>query len=192
MTAVSARGHRTAARRPSEDAAGAETDNQNDRSARRNAMFRSKTARRSMLASALVGLFAVSTALAAEPRIVKLKGTDAMQFDVKKIEAKPGEALKVQLTSISTMSKQEMAHNFTLLAKDAKVDAFIMEASMARNTEYIPASKKSWILATTKLAGGGETVEVTFNAPKEPGEYVYVCTFPGHYLGGMKGVLVVK
>jgi hypothetical protein len=24
------------------------------------------------------------------------------------------------------------------------------------------------------------------------GEYVYVCTFPGHYNGSMKGVLVVK
>ena len=155
-------------------------------------MSRSKTVRRSLVASALLGLLAVPTVFAAEPRVVKMKGTDAMQFDVKRIEAKPGEALKVQLTAISTMSKQEMAHNFTLLAKGAPVDAFIMEASMARNTEYIPASKKSLILATTKLAGGGETVEVTFNAPKEPGEYVYVCTFPGHYLGGMKGVLVVK
>jgi azurin len=170
----------------------AETDNRNHGSARRDAMFRSKTVRRSMFASALLGLLAGSMAFAAEPRVIKIKGTDAMQFDVKRIEAKPGEALKVQLTSISTMSKQEMAHNFTLLTKDAKVDGFIMEASMARNSEYIPAARKSWILATTKLAGGGETVEVTFNAPKEPGEYVYVCTFPGHYLGGMKGVLVVK
>jgi len=155
-------------------------------------MPRSKTVRRSLFASALLGLLAVPTAFAAEPRVVKIKGTDAMQYDVKRIEAKPGEALKVQLTAVSTMSKQEMAHNFTLLAKNAPVDSFIMEASMARNTDYIPASKKSLILATTKLAGGGETVEVTFNAPKEPGEYVYVCTFPGHYLGGMKGVLVVK
>jgi azurin len=48
------------------------------------------------------------------------------------------------------------------------------------------------VLASTKMAGGGETVEVTFTAPKEPGEYLYICTFPGHYLAGMKGVLVVK
>lgn len=153
-------------------------------------MFRTQTVRRSLLA--LVGLFAAGVAFAAEPRVIKMKGTDAMQYDVKKIEAKPGELLKVQLTTVSAMSKQEMAHNFTLLTKDAPVDAFVMEAAMARNTEYIPAAKKNLILATTKLAGGGETVEVTFNAPKEPGQYVYVCTFPGHYLGGMKGVLIVK
>ena len=155
-------------------------------------MFSSKTVRRSIYASALLGLLAASTASAAEPRVVKIKGTDAMQYDVKRIDAKPGEALKVQLTAVSTMSKQEMAHNFTLLAKDTPVDAFVMEASMARTTDYIPTSKKKFILATSKLAGGGETVEVTFNAPKEPGEYIYLCTFPGHYLGGMKGVLVVK
>jgi azurin len=155
-------------------------------------MFRSKTVLRTTLAPALLALLAASTALAAEPRVVKIKGTDAMQYDVKRIDAKPGEAIKVQLTAVSTMSKQEMAHNFTWLVKDAPIDAFVMEASMARTTEYIPASKKKFILASTKLAGGGETVEVTFNAPKEPGEYVYLCTFPGHYLGGMKGVLVVK
>jgi azurin len=90
------------------------------------------------------------------------------------------------------MAKQEMAHNFVLLAKGAPIDAFVMEAAMARNTEYLPAGKKNLILANTKLAGGGETVEVTFDAPKEPGEYTYLCTFPGHYLAGMKGVLVVK
>jgi azurin len=67
-----------------------------------------------------------------------------------------------------------------------------MEASMARDSDYIPASKKQYILAHTGLAGGGETVKVTFNAPKEPGEYLYICTFPGHYMAGMKGTLVVK
>ena len=36
------------------------------------------------------------------------------------------------------------------------------------------------------------TVEVTFDAPTEPGEYVYLCSFPGHYAAGMKGLLVVK
>jgi azurin len=155
-------------------------------------MVRRQTLIRSFVAFAALALLATASVSAAEPRVVKLKGSDAMQYDVKRIEAKPGEALKIQLSTVSAMSKQEMAHNFTLLAKGAPVDAFVMEAAMARNTDYIPAAKKNLILANTKLAGGGETVEVTFNAPKEPGEYTYLCTFPGHYLAGMKGVLVVK
>ena len=140
----------------------------------------------------LLGLALVATAHAQGPRVVKLKGSDAMQYDVKKIEAKAGEQLKVQLSAVSSMPKTEMSHNFVLLAKNTPIDAFVLEAAMARGTDYIPPGKKSFVLASTKMAGGGETVEVVFTAPKEPGEYLYICTFPGHYLAGMKGTLVVK
>jgi azurin len=51
---------------------------------------------------------------------------------------------------------------------------------------------KDKILAYTPLAGGGDTVEVTFAAPTKPGSYTYLCTFPGHFAMGMKGTLVVK
>lgn len=139
-----------------------------------------------------VALVAAISAQAAGPRVVKLKGMDTMQYDVKRIEAKAGESIEIQLTTESKMSKQEMAHNFVLLAKGAPVDSFVMEAMMARATDYVPTPKKDFVLATTGLAGNGETVKVTFDAPKEPGEYMYICTFPGHYMAGMKGVLVVK
>jgi azurin len=150
-----------------------------------------------LILSTAVTLFAfaggsVAPLYAAEPRVVALKGTDQMQYDKKVIEAKAGEVLKVTLTAVSTMAKTEMAHNFVLLTKDAKVDAFAMAAAMARADNYIPKQKAKEILASTGLAGGGETVEVTFTVPKEPGEYVYICTFPGHFVGGMKGKLVVK
>ena len=145
-----------------------------------------------VLVALVAGMALAVAADAAGPKVVKIKATDAMQYDVKRIEAAAGEQIEVQLTAVSSMSKQEMAHNFTLLAKNTPIDAFVMEAAMARTTDYIPAAKKNFVLATTALAGGGETVKVTFNAPKEPGEYTYICTFPGHYLAGMKGVLVVK
>jgi len=145
------------------------------------------------LGLALVGAVAFFTAAnAATARVIKIKGTDAMKFDVTRITAKPGELLEVELTTVSSMPKEQMAHDFVLLAKGAPVDSFVMEAAMARATDYIPASQKQYILAHTALAGGGETVKVTFNAPKEPGEYLYICTFPGHYMAGMKGTLVVK
>lgn len=142
--------------------------------------------------AALLAVGVAGQASAAEPRLVKLKATDAMQYDVKTIQATPGEALKVTLTAVSAMAKAEMAHNFVLLAKGTNADAFAMEAAMARDNGYIPKAKAASILAQTKFAGGGETVEVVFNAPKEPGEYMYICTFPGHYVGGMKGKLIVK
>ncbi|HUO64394.1 MAG TPA: plastocyanin/azurin family copper-binding protein [Terriglobales bacterium] len=33
---------------------------------------------------------------------------------------------------------------------------------------------------------------MTFEAPMEPGEYTFVCSFPGHFALGMKGQLIVK
>jgi azurin len=143
-------------------------------------------------AVAAVTLFGIAPLQAAGPRVVQIKGTDAMQFDKKVIEAAPGETLTVKLTATSSMPKNEMAHNFVLLVAGVKVDSFAMAAAMARDTEYVPKAKAKDVLASTKLAGGGETVEVTFTVPKEPGEYVYLCTFPGHYVGGMKGKLIVK
>lgn len=148
--------------------------------------------RRLALPVAVLAGLALATPSHAEARVVKLKGTDNMRYDVTKIEAKPGEQLEIQLSTVSSMSKAEMAHNFVLLAKNAPVDALVMEAAMARASDYIPAGKKSFILANSGMAGGGETVKVTFEAPKEPGEYLYICTFPGHYMAGMKGILVVK
>ena len=43
-----------------------------------------------------------------------------------------------------------------------------------------------------RLAGAGETVEVTFKVPAAAGEYPYICSFPGHFQAGMKGTLAVK
>lgn len=141
----------------------------------------------------ILGLLS-SVPAAAAPRVIKMKGTDAMKFTVERIDAQPGEELTVVLSSSSPMPKTEMAHNFVLLTPEADVPGFIMAAVMARATENIPQQPKwqGMILAKTGMAGNGETVQVTFKAPEEPGEYVYVCTFSGHYNGGMKGVLIVK
>ena len=46
------------------------------------------------------------------------------------------------------------------------------------------------VLYATTLVNGGEEVRLRFTAPKEPGEYPFVCTFPGHWLR-MYGVMVV-
>ncbi len=145
-----------------------------------------------LIAVAGIVVMAASSADASSPRVIKMIGTDNMQFDIKTIEAKPGEKLKVVLTTVSNMSKDQMAHNFVLLAKGTNADLFAMEAAMAKNKGYIHDGGKKSILAMTGMAGKGETVEVTFDAPKEPGEYLYICTFPGHYLAGMKGKLIVK
>lgn len=124
-------------------------------------------------------------------RTVELVGTDTLKFQPATIRAKPGETLRVVLKVTGMMPKAAMAHNFVLLTLKADANAFAQAAARARTTEYIPAANKADILASTGLAGAGETVEVTFTVPKEAGSYTFICSFPAHFQGGMKGQLVV-
>ena len=114
----------------------------------KNGIGRSAVGGRVLAAMMAIGMTAMATvASAAEPRVVKLKGLDAMQYDVKVIQATPGEALKVTLTTVSSMAKAEMSHNFVLLAKGTNADAFAREAAMARDNGYIPKAKAASIRA---------------------------------------------
>jgi azurin len=125
-------------------------------------------------------------------RTVELAGSDDMKYSVTSIPAKPGETLRIRLTSKGTLPKIAMAHNVVVLKLGAKQMEFANAAAMARATDFIPPDMKDQVLAATTLAGPGETVEVTFKVPTAPGSYPYLCTFPGHFAAGMKGTLVVK
>jgi azurin len=128
----------------------------------------------------------------AAARTVEIIGTDDMKYNVTTINAKPGEQLRIKLTSKGVMPKIAMAHNVVVLKKEADPAAFATAAASARATDFIPAANKADVIANTGLAGPGETVEVVFKVPAAAGSYPFLCTFPGHFVVGMKGNLVVK
>lgn len=139
---------------------------------------------------------AAATAPAATPaaaaRVIAIEGNDAMKFNITRIEAKPGEALKIVFKNVGTLPKEAMGHNWVLLAKGTDVMAFSTAAMQARTTEYIPAALANQVIAHSKLLGPKQTDEISFTVPSEPGDYPYVCSFPAHAMAGMRGVLVVK
>ncbi len=144
-----------------------------------------------MVASAVVAYGSAAVAAPAG-RLVEITGNDQMKFSVMSITAKPGELLHVRLKSAGTLPKIAMGHNFVLLAKGTDAAAFTTASASAVATGYIPPQFKAKVLASTALVGPGETVDVTFKAPAVAGRYVYLCSFPGHFVAGMKGALVVK
>jgi len=141
---------------------------------------------------ALLVVAASGEASAQTGRLVELTGNDLMKYSVTAIAAKPGELLHVRLKNAGTLPKVAMAHNFVLLAKGADASAFTNASATAAASGYIDPAMKAKVLASTPLAGPGETVDVTFKAPAAPGDYTFLCSFPGHFLSGMKGVLTVK
>ncbi len=146
---------------------------------------------RKSLAFMLFSVLAVS-AFAAQAKTVTIEGQDNLRFSVETITAAPGEEITITLANESSLPAAAMAHNLVLLKADADPQAFNQAALDAKSNDYIPQQMEEQIIVHTELVAGGETDTVTFTAPEEPGEYTYICTFPGHFAAGMVGTLVVK
>lgn len=108
------------------------------------------------------------------------------------IEAEPGEEIRIRLTTVSNLPPTAMSHNFALVDLGTDVDAFARASITARDNEYIAPDFEDQVLVATEMLGNDETDSVTFTVPEETGEYDYLCTFPGHFAGGMVGVLYVQ
>lgn len=125
-----------------------------------------------------------------EPQTVKLQVGDNIQYSTNRIEVKSGAPVEVTLEHTGKLAKEAMGHNFVLLKKGTDMNAFANAAMGAVENGYIPPNMADAVIAHTKLVGGGESDTITFPAPA-PGEYVYLCTFPGHYMN-MNGKLIVS
>ena len=130
-----------------------------------------------------IGQEAVST--------IELKVGDNMRFTPSVVQAHPGQRVRIVLTGIGKLPA--LAHNVVVLKKGTAPKAFLDKASKAtEETGSIPPAMNDQAIAASALVKPGESAEVTFEAPVEPGEYMFVCTFPGHFGLGMKGQLIVK
>jgi azurin len=129
------------------------------------------------------------------PKEVTIQADDKMRYDVTAFDASPGQKVSVTIKNVGTTPKFSMGHNFVLLDRTINTgnvqSAFLDKASTEASHDYVPPGAKE-VLAHSKLLGPGESEVVTFNAPYIPGEYLYLCSFPGHYSQGTKGFMTVK
>jgi azurin len=134
-----------------------------------------------------------SRAPEAPPKAVSINCDDKMNYDLKAFDATPGQKVAVTVTNKGTTPKFSMGHNFILLDRNVNVASFLDAASMQAAHDYVPPEmEKKGVIAHSKLLGPSESDTVVFNAPYVPGEYTYLCSFPGHSTQGMRGVLTVK
>ena len=119
---------------------------------------------------------------------VILNSNDQMLFDKSLLKANAGEEITLVLNHTGKIAKEFMGHNFVLLKNDTDVDDFAQRAMLAKDNQYIPEGDET--IAYTSMIGGGESDKITFTVD-EPGTYVYICTFPGHYQI-MRGDFIVE
>ncbi len=109
-----------------------------------------------------------------------------MKYAVESFEVKTGQKVRVVMKNTATL--EAMVHNVVICKPNTNTNDVGMAALQAGEAAgYIPQSDA--ILFHTGLAKPGETKMVEFTAPA-PGEYPYICTFPGHW-SLMKGVMKV-
>ena len=104
------------------------------------------------------------------------------------LTAKAGEKVSLVFKNNSTA----LSHNFVLVNGGEDVATAVDEAASEAGEAagYIPADKANIIASSALLApGASETLE--FTAPAA-GTYTYICTYPAHLGGGMKGTLTVN
>lgn len=104
------------------------------------------------------------TVKAGLPVVLTLENPDIMQHNL--VICKPGMAEKVGKAADA-------------LARDPK----------AVEKNYVPQMPE--VLTATKLVNPGESFTLEFTAPTQPGDYPFVCTFPGHW-SIMRGVMRVE
>jgi azurin len=139
---------------------------------------------------ALLG--AASYAHAAPNCVVKLKGNDAMQYDLKTATVSAScPKITIELMHTGKMAAQVMGHNVVVsqTADMAAITAAGMKAGAAAG--YVPKGDAKMI-AATPMIGGGASTKTSFAGSKlkAGGDYSFYCSFPGHS-ALMKGTLVV-
>ncbi len=126
---------------------------------------------------------------ALEVRVVNIATLPAeMRFDLDWFVVQAGRSVQIVFTNTDAMP-----HNL-VVARPGSVEvlgtaaAAMLAPADADATPFVPASPL--VLAATPLLQEGQTARLSFTPPAEPGEYVYVCTFPGHWMR-MYGVMLV-
>ena len=121
-----------------------------------------------------------------------IEANDLLQFSVSEIRvaASCGE-VTITLRHVGQLPVNAMGHNWVLtLTPDA---AGVVEAGRnAGAPGYLPEGDPRVLAATAMIGGGGES-SVTFDvsALTAGGDYMFFCSFPGHF-ALMKGQFIVE
>lgn len=122
--------------------------------------------------------------------VINLEAGDDMKFNRSSFTIAAGKEVTLTLKHTGKMDKHTMGHNVVILKPGEEVREYGNEAQKAKDEEYTPQSLSAKVVAHTQLIGGGESTVLKFTIA-EPGEYPFLCSFPGHY-PIMKGTITVK
>ena len=122
-------------------------------------------------------------------RVVRIRTVEEeMRYDLPYFAVQAGKSVQIVLENHDLMP-----HNLVItvpgaLKEVAQLGLEVGPTGGWQGLPYVPESDK--VLHATDLVPADQQTRLTFDAPIEPGEYPYVCTFPQHWYR-MYGVMVV-
>ena len=113
----------------------------------------------------------------------------AMRFDIEEFEVEAGREVEIVLRNPDLMP-----HNLVVTAPGSADDVGRAADAMAAQPDayergFVPDVPD--VLFATELISTAGRATLSFTAPEQPGEYPYICTFPGHWIT-MRGVMRVR
>jgi azurin len=118
---------------------------------------------------------------------VSVSGEDGLKFSVAAFEVKPGARVKLDFANVS-----DMLHNLVIVkpGTGTKVGEEALKLGLdGQKLHYVPRSGD--VLYHTALLEPQKSESIYFEAPTTPGEYQYICSFPGHWVT-MVGTMRVR
>ncbi|MEQ1825003.1 MAG: PVC-type heme-binding CxxCH protein [Pirellula sp.] len=118
---------------------------------------------------------------------------ERMLFTVKQFTAITGQPIKLTFTNPDATD-----HNLVITKPGAMSEVGMAANEMAKdpknaNSDFVPENKSDLILHASPMIGPTRKSRIhvfRFEAPKEPGIYPFVCTYPGHWVI-MNGEMIV-
>lgn len=119
-------------------------------------------------------------------RIIRIGTKPGLKYDIEDLTIKAGAKIKIIFNN-----NDDMLHNLVITKPGTADLVGLLATKMGLDGErlnYVP--KSGDVLFHTRILHPKESDTVYFVAPAKPGDYTYICTFPGHYMV-MRGVLKV-
>ncbi|HEX5025210.1 MAG TPA: PVC-type heme-binding CxxCH protein [Agriterribacter sp.] len=123
-------------------------------------------------------------------QVIELKTVqNQMKFEKTKLTVKAGTVVEIVINNIDFMQ-----HNFLLLKPGSMEKVGAAADKLAQlpegvSMQYVPAVPE--VLYSTPLVNPDQTFSLKFRVPDVPGEYPYICSYPGHWriMNGMMTVV---
>jgi len=112
-----------------------------------------------------------------------------MKFDKTVLTARAGARVELTVTNADDMQHNVVVFKRGDMAAYEKELIASMNDPRAQARGYIPDTPS--VLFSMPLVNARQSGVLSFDAPTEPGEYPFVCSFPGHWVT-MRGILKIE